>query len=420
MYYKRQIEDTIRSISNTYPVLFLTGARQVGKTTLLKHIAEENRQYISLDNPTYRRLAKEDPALFLQRFAPPIIIDEAQYAPELFEYIKIHADEHKENGAFWLTGSQAFHMMKNVTESLAGRVGVVHIYGLSGSELSGRFTPEFEMEPKLLRERMASAKPMSLPDVFERIYKGSMPKLYEDPNVDRDGYFESYLETYVSRDIRDLTQVADDLTFQNFVRVVAARTATNVNYETLAQEVGITSPTAKRWLSVMVSSGLVLLIQPYFNNALKRTIKAPRMYFADTGLCAHLLAMPSAKTLERSFMSAAFFETWVVSEVYKSYINNGKRPSLYFYRDQNKKEIDLIIMSGDTIYPIEIKKASDPSGATKNFSVLKPIEKASESAGEYFDASHLKTKIGTGGVICLAPDILPIDQNNWYIPAWII
>ncbi|MEG1205888.1 MAG: ATP-binding protein [Oscillospiraceae bacterium] len=420
MYYERTIEPTIRSISETFPVLLVTGPRQVGKTTLLKKMAEPDRKYVSLDNPTNRSFAKSDPELFLQRFSPPIIIDEVQYAPELFDFIKIYVDEHKICGDFWLTGSQTFHVMRNVTESLAGRVGVVRMLGLSNSEINGLHYPAFEVDPQVLIKRMDTASRMTLPEIFERIYTGSMPRLYENPNVNREEYYESYLETYISRDIKDLTQVADEQTFLKFVNVVAARTATNVNYETLASETGVSAPTAKQWLSVMISSGLVALIEPYFNNALKRAIKAPRMYFLDTGLCAYLTRWNSAAALENGAMDGSFFETWVVSEIYKSYLNNGKRPPLFFYRDSNKKEIDLIIHQNNTIYPIEIKKGSAPKDATKNFSVLAPIEAPPSEEDIFSGAAHLKTEIGTGAVVCLASDITPIDKQNWYIPAWLI
>lgn len=231
-------------------------------------------------------------------------------------------------------------------------------------------------------------------------------------------YFESYLETYISRDIRSLEQVGDETAYINFIKIVAARTATNVNYETLAAEAGISAPTAKRWLSILVSCGIVLLVQPYSNNALKRVIKAPRMYFADTGICAYLMGWSNPTVLENSAMSGAFFETWVVSEIYKSYLNAGKRPPLYFYRDSNKKEIDLIIYQNGTVYPIEVKKSSAPKNATKNFSVLSPIEKIREN--EFEEASKIKTTIGIGAVICLSSDLIPIDSKNWYVPAWLI
>jgi len=420
MYYDRTIEKTLRSISETFPVLLLTGPRQVGKTTLLTRMADSNRRIVSLDNPTVRALAKKEPELFLQRYSPPVMIDEVQYAPELFDYIKVYADKHKRNGDFWLTGSQTFHVMKSVTESLAGRAGVVRLLGLSSSEINGNLFPPFDVDPDSLIKRMEQVPAMSIMQVFEQIFKGSMPRLYESYNVNRDEYYESYLETYISRDVKDLTQVGDELAFLNFIGIVAARTATNVNYEALANEAGISAPTAKQWLSILVSSGLAALIPPFSNNALKRVIKAPRMYFIDTGLCSYITRWSSPEVLERGAMNGQFFETWVVSEIYKSFINNGKRPPLYFYRDSNKKEIDLIIYKDGIVNPVEIKKSASPQGATGNFSVLRPIEKEPNEEDIFSGAAHLKTTIGAGAVICMVQDVLPIDKKNWYIPAWLI
>ena len=420
MYYSRAIESTLRNINDTFPVLLVTGPRQVGKTTLLTKMAESNRTIVSLDNPTVRLLAKEDPELFLQRYKPPVLIDEVQYAPELFDYIKIYVDSHKANGDFWLTGSQTFHLMKRVTESLAGRVGVARMLGLSSNEIDGHMYPPFSLNMDALLERLKSNRPKDIGEIYSRIFKGSMPRLYEQENTNIESYYESYLETYISRDIKELTQVADETAFLKFVNIVAARTASNVNYETLANETGVSAPTAKQWLSVLVSSGLVALIEPYSNNALKRVIKAPRMYFLDTGLCAYLTRWSSPQTLESGAMDGAFFETWVVSEIYKSYINNGKRPPLYFYRDSNKKEIDLIIAENGIVSPIEIKKSSAPKDAVKHFSVLNPIEKDPSQEDVFSGAAHLKTKIGTGGVICMVSDLIPIDKKNWYIPAWLL
>lgn len=420
MFYERTIEKTLRNINETFPVLLLTGPRQVGKTTLLTKMAAANRKMVSLDNPTIRALAKQEPELFLQRYAPPVLIDEVQYAPELFDYIKVYVDEHKTCGDFWLTGSQTFHLMSKVTESLAGRVGVARMLGLSDSELGGNHFPPFTVDPDMLLDRINIVPKKSITQVYDRIFKGSMPRLYEIGNVNREEYYESYLETYISRDIKDLSQVANEMAFLSFINVVAARTASNVNYEALANELGISAPTAKQWLSILVSSGLVLLIPPFSNNALKRAIKAPRMYFIDTGLCAYITRWSSAQVLEYGAMDGQFFETWVVSEIYKSYINNGKRPPLYFYRDNNKKEIDIIIHQDGVVNPIEIKKSAAPKDATKNFSVLSPIEEEPSVEDVFSGAAHLKTVIGTGAVICMPPDLLPIDKKNWYVPAWLI
>ena len=420
MYIKRTIEETVKNISATMPVLMITGPRQVGKTTLLEQMIEPERKRVSLDNPTVRHLAKTDPELFLQKYAPPVFIDEVQYAPELFPYIKILVDQRKKPGDFWLTGSQMFLMMKNVSESLAGRVGIVPMLGLTNSELNGTNFGAFEMDIPKLTERINQAKQMSVVEIFERIYRGSMPKVWETPNINLGMYYESYLDTYLSRDIRELEQVANETAFISFIKIVAARTATNVNYEALAKETGISAPTAKNWLSILVSCGIVTLIPSYSNNALKRVLKAPRMYFLDTGLCAHLMGWGSATVLENSSMSGEFFETWVVSEIYKSYLNAGMKPTLYFYRDNNQKEIDLIIYQNGTVYPIEIKKGAAPKNATKNFSVLNPIASEPDEENKFKGTAHLKTEVGAGGVICLASDLIPIDKKNWYVPAWVI
>ena len=420
MFYERTIESSLRSISATFPVLMLTGPRQVGKTTILMKLAEPERKVVSLDDPTVRAFAKSDPEMFLQRYSPPVLIDEVQYAPELFSYIKVYVDRHKRCGDYWLTGSQTFHMMKSVTESMAGRVGVARMLGLSNSEIAGTCFPPFAVEPQELIARINTAPAMDMGEVYARIFKGSMPRLYESPNVNREKYFESYLETYITRDVKALSQVGDELAFLKFIAIVAARTATNVNYDALANETGISAATAKQWLSILVSSGLVALIPPYFNSALKRVIKAPRMYFLDTGLCVYITRWNTPEVLESGAMDGQFFETWVVSEIYKSYINNGERPPLYFYRDSNKKEIDLILWEGSTVYPIEIKKSAWPKDATRHFSVLNPITKEPSEEDVFSGTAHMKTEIGIGAVVCLCSDVLPIDRKNWYVPAWII
>jgi predicted AAA+ superfamily ATPase len=417
MYIKRKIEDTILNVSSTFPVLMLTGPRQSGKTALLNKLSEANRKYVTLDDPADRLFARNEPTAFLERYSPPVIIDEIQYAPELFPYIKMYVDRHKNSGDFWLIGSQMFHRMKNVSESLAGRVGIINLFGLSNNEITGNLFDQYTTEKDELLKRIHTAKPMTLPDVFERIFKGGMPRIYEQPNVNQEGYYSSYVQTYLSRDIRELTQVADELTFYKFLCITAARTGSMVNYDALAKEAEISAPTAKQWLSVLVSSGIVILIEPYHNNALKRVVKSPRMYFWDTGLAAHLTKWSSPDVLESGAMAGEFFETYVISEIYKSFVNVGKKPPLYYYRDSNTKEIDLILWQNGTLYPIEIKKSSNPVGATKNFGVLNPVTDETN-----FDdlSKHLKMEIGTGNVICLANNLRPIDGKNWTVPVWLI
>ncbi|MFA5637076.1 MAG: DUF4143 domain-containing protein, partial [Anaerovoracaceae bacterium] len=253
-------------------------------------------------------------------------------------------------------------------------------------------------------ERLNERTPQSLHDVYERIHKGSMPVAYSG-EFTWERFYSAYVNTYLQRDIKDLTQVGDELAFLNFMTACAARTSQMVNYADLAKDVGISAPTAKQWLSILVSSGIITLIQPYFNNVLKRAIKSPNMYFMDTGLCAYLTRWDSGKTLEVSAMSGAFFETYVVSEILKSYYNAGKRPPIYYYRDTDGKEIDLILEQNNTLYPIEIKKSANPGkDATKNFNVLNKSGK----------------EIGEGCVVCLYSDVFPLDKSNWLVPVWLI
>ena len=418
MYIKRALEDTVRKASATFPVMLVTGPRQVGKSTMLERLAEPNRKIVTLDDPDIRYLAKSDPALFLQRYTPPVLIDEIQYAAaELFPYIKMAVDKSKRNGDFWITGSQAFVMMKNVSESLAGRVGIINLLGLSTSEINAVSSEVFTTDSKRLMKRVEEAKKFDLNGLYSRIFKGSMPKLYADDNVDLEMYYRSYIDSYLKRDIKDLTQVADEMAFYNFMTVVAARTAKPVIYDEIARECGISSPTAKKWLSILKTSHIIALVQPYSNNLLKRVTKMPLLHFLDTGLCAHLLKWGNPEALERGAMSGAFFESYVFSEIYKSYLNAGKEPPIYYYRDKDKKEIDLLIYENGTLYPIEIKKSASPGkDAIKHFGVLKPVTEP-EKFGEL---SQTKMKIGNGAVVCMANDLLPIDAKNWYVPVWII
>lgn len=407
----------MRRISATFPVLLVTGPRQAGKSTMLEHLAEPERKVVTLDDPDIRYLAKSDPGLFMQRFTPPVLIDEIQYATELLPYIKIAVDRSRRSGDYWITGSQSFVMMKNVSESLAGRVGIVNLLGLSASEIKGMRSEAFTIDPERLLRRVNEAKRQNLTEIYARIFKGSMPKLYADTAVDWETYYRSYVDTYLKRDIRDLTQVADEMAFFNFMTVVAARTAKPVIYEEIASASGISSPTAKKWLSILISSGIVALVQPYHNNVLKRVTKMPLLHFLDTGLCAYLLRWGNPEVLEKGAMSGAFFESYVFSEIYKSYLNAGKEPPIFYYRDKDQREIDLLIYQDGTLYPIEIKKSASPGKeAVKHFRVLDPVakpEKSDESPG-------IKTKIGNGAVICMAENLLPLDTHNWCVPVWMI
>ena len=417
MYIKRAVEDSVLNISETFPVLMVTGPRQSGKTTLLTKLSEKHRAYVTLDDPDIRYLAKTDPALFMQRFTPPVLIDEIQYAPQILPYIKMSVDKSGNRGDFWLTGSQAFHMMKNVGESLAGRVGIINLLGLSRSEIEALPSEPFTTSPERLLSRLKQAKRAGINEIYELIFRGAFPALHREKPPKLSAFYRSYINTYLQRDIRDLSQVADESAFLNFMIIVAAHTAKPVVYEEIAKAAGISQPTAKKWLSILVSSGLVALVQPYSNNVLKRVVKMPLLHFLDTGLCAYLLKWGNPATLEISFMSGAFFESWVFSEIYKSYLNAGLEPPIYYYRDKDKREIDLLIYENGIIYPIEIKKSASPGvGAVKHFKVLNPITEP-ERFGQL---EQYKAQIGTGAVICFASDILPADSANRFVPAWVL
>ncbi len=416
-YIKRAVEETVLRTSKTFPVMLVTGSRQVGKTTLLQKLAEDGRKYVTLDDPDARYLAKNDPALFLQRYTPPVLIDEIQYATELLPYIKMAVDRSKRQGDFWITGSQVFRLMKDVSESLAGRVGIINLLGLSSAEIYGYPSEPFTNEPSRLMARADLVEPIGLNQLYARIFKGSMPALYADEEIEWEMYYRSYVDTYLQRDIRDLTQVADELQFYNFMIVVAAHITKPLVYEELAKEAGVSAPTVKKWLSILVSSHIVALVQPYSNNALKRVVKMPQMYFLDTGLAAYLLKWGNPDALERGAMSGAFFENYVFTEIYKSYLNAGKEPPVFYYRDKDQKEIDLLLQQNGAIYPIEVKKAASPGKSTiKNFDVLNSAMEPEKFGG----MNEFKMEIGNGCVVCMASDLLPIDQKNWYVPVWMI
>ena len=391
MYIERNITESIKNISNHFKVVLLTGARQVGKSTLLKTM-ETERKYVSLDDPTEREIAINEPKLFLQRYNPPVLIDEIQYAPNLLSYIKIEVDNSEKNGQYWLTGSQQFHMMKNVSESLAG-----DLYGLSLAEINNYQQQPFLPTPEFIKNKRGQAPKYSSANIFDYIYKGSFPLLYKDKDADREYFYRSYITTYLERDIRDLTAVSDEMLFLKFIRIVAARTGQVLNYAEIASQVGISQPTVKSWLSVLISSKIVYLLEPYYINLTKRMTKMPKIYFLDTGLCSYLTKWNSAETIEYGAMSGAFFETFVVAEIIKSYEHNGKQPPLYWYRDYDGKEIDLLIEQNGKLYPIEIKQTTNPNKSmVKNFRIIKNME--------------------YGGLICLTDTDVPLTENINTIP----
>lgn len=416
---QRTIMESIKEVEENFPVVMITGPRQVGKTTLLKMIREKNKEkinYVSLDELSSRTLAIEDPELFLRTYKTPLIIDEFQYAPNLLSYIKLIVDEQryenlkdakvKSNGLFYLTGSQSFQTMKNVSESLAGRVDILDLYGLTTREIEEKeenyFIPNLE-----ILENKAKTKRKSTIELYERIIKGSYPELYRNPNADQKIFFETYITTYIERDIRQLINVQDEVKFLKFITNIAARTGQELNMADICSEIGITSITGGNWLSILTNTGLVYLLHPYSNNNIARIVKKPKLYFMDTGLACYLVGYLDAETLEKSAYSGAIFETYVISEIIKSYANSGMNAKkyLYYYRDNNGKEIDLLIFLNNTVYPIEIKKsANPPTEAIKNFNIV----------------DKFGMQIGNGGIICMKEELLPIDRNNNYIPIELI
>ena len=371
MYIKRTAEDVIKKLSNQFKVVLVTGARQVGKSTLLKH-CDKNRNYVSLDDLTEREMAINEPKLFLENHKAPLIIDEIQYAPNLLSYIKLIVDNSEEKGQYWLTGSQQFHLMKNISESLAGRVGIIDLMGFSLAEISQHSNNKpFFPSNEYIENRKTNHKDYSTSEIFNFIYNGSYPALNNNDNIDRDLFYSAYLRTYIERDIRDLSSISNEMKFLNFIRVIAARTGQVLKYSEIAKEVDISEPTAKNWLSILISSNLVYLLQPYYKNITKRMTKMPKLYFLDTGLCAYLTGWSSPEVIQKGAMNGAFFETFVISEILKSYRHNGERPLIYWYRDKQQKEIDLLIEKNGKLHPIEIKLTSNPNKSMiKNFSIL--------------------------------------------------
>ncbi|WP_313165160.1 ATP-binding protein [Sedimentibacter sp.] len=405
-YINRSIETTVEKTSRMFSAVLITGARQVGKTTLLKHL-RKGFSYITLDDPLLLQNAIEEAGSFFKTTPPPVIIDEIQYAPNLFSYIKMIADESGKKGQFYLTGSQQFKMMKNVSESLSGRIGIINLLGLSLREIKNdSFNEAFIPTENFIDKRKNTASELNYKEIWQIIHKGSMPAMYAD-EMDWQLFYAAYTKTYIERDVRELTQVGDELKFIKFMTAMASRTSQMLNLTSVANEIGISVPTADRWLSILISSNIVYLLQPFYNNIMKRAVKTPKIYFLDTGLAAYLTKWNTPETIEVGAMSGAFFETFVVSEILKSYYNSGiLEPSIYYYRDKDAKEIDLIIEQNGILHPVEIKKTANPGKEhIENFSVLDKVSGMS---------------VGTGCVVCMYDKYIYLNNKNLSIPViWI-
>lgn len=405
-YIKRDIEEKILSISKEYACLLVTGPRQIGKTTVLRQLAEENREYVTLDDLEERRLAKRDPALFLQMHTLPILIDEVQYAPELFSYIKIAVDNGAPSGAFWITGSQTFQLMSLAQESLAGRIAILRMDSLSQHEIYGKKECiPFSLDLEGLKKRKENYLPTDMSGIYERIWNGSMPGLISGKYSDRDVFYSSYLQTYIERDVRDQVTLTDAMMFSDFIRSAACRAGQMLKIHDIALDVGVSDDTAKRWLGVLEKSGVIFYLRPYSNNLLKRTVKTPKLYFFDTGLVSYLTRYSSPEILANGAMNGAILENYVVTELLKGYHNNAKDCLLWYYRDKDSREIDMVIESDGQLHPLEIKRSVNPtSGLTDVFRVL---DKASVPRGN-------------GAILCMRPTLSAVDQENFIVPIWMI
>ncbi len=405
-YIARNLEKVVLEVTKEYPVVLVTGPRQVGKTTMLQKLMEgTDRNYVSLDDLNERNLAKTDPEMFLQLHKPPILIDEVQYAPELFAYIKIHVDKYHNAGDFWLAGSQVFKLMSGIQESLAGRVAVLSLTSLSQAEICGGEMQPFTLDIEELSARRKERTKADTGVIFDRIFRGSMPAIVSEKKSNSQIFYSSYLTTYIERDVRELSDAIDSLKFLHFITAVAARCGQILNIAEIARDADINQKQAKSWLGVLETLGLIFYLHPYSNNMLKRLVKTPKLYFYDTGLVCYLTKWSSAETLQSGAMNGAILENYVVAEIRKTYLNCGKDPYMYYYRDKDAREIDIILEHDGVLNPIEIKKSANPG--SELIKVFKLLDKS-------------LAKRSKGAVVCMKPELSAIDRENYIIPVWMI
>lgn len=402
MYLQRQIEKNIQNSGTTFPSVLVTGPRQVGKTTVLSHLYPSVNA-VSLDAGTVRAAAMEDPAGFLALQGAPLILDEVQKAPALFDELKAAIDANRKYGMYFLTGSQNLLLMKNVSESLAGRINIIHMLGLSTREIRRQTEEECFLPTVSCLQRRRQPEGLDTMDLWQRIHRGSMPECWANPEIDWEKYYDSYVQTYLERDVRDFTNIRDLLTFRKFMVSVAARTGQLLNISDISRDVSIDQETVKNWLSVLEASDLIYLLKPFSLNVSKRVVKTPKVYFTDTGLACFLTRWTTPETLMSGAMAGNMLETYVLGELLKSYYNAGRIPPLYFYRDSNGAEVDFLFYKDNTLYPLEVKKNSNPD--KRDARHIRSLVKAFPT-----------TQIGEGGILCTGKDLLPVDKDVFAIP----
>ena len=406
-YISRELERKFLEADKFFKAVLVIGARQVGKSTMLKHLAkEQQRTVVSMDSDYARELALSDPRLFFQTYKPPILIDEIQKAPVLLEYIKEMCDESEERGRFWLTGSQRKKIMERSSDTLAGRLGILRLYGLSYREKKGILDPcplDFSME--CLRKRKENLPDNDIEEVFDHIWKGGYSDVQDATGELAQTYYQSYIDNYLISDAVNDEGIENIADFKRFIRACAALVGNLVNYKTLAEASGISEATAKKWLGILQDMDVVYLLEPYSNNELQRLVKTPKLYFCDTGLCAFLTRWLTPESLREGAASGHFYENYVVMELVKNYAYARDSALLSFYRDDKAKEIDIFVEENGAIHPLEIKKSANPE--KKEIRKFNVIEKTS-------------LKRGSGGIVCMFPSPFPIDANNSLIPSNLI
>lgn len=404
--FKRSIAKKVKEVSKSYSCVLVTGARQVGKTTLLRDMLSGQRGYVTLDDLQERKLAKSDPAMFLSLHPAPVLIDEVQYAPELFSYIKIAVDNGAKPGSFWLTGSQIFRLMDLAKETLAGRVAILHMTPFSQQEIFGKGVGEpFSLDLQKLVGRKKGNKRADLKEIYHRIWQGSMPGYVSGKYSDRNVFYGSFLETYVSRDVSEIMPKVDKLRFLDFIRACACRVSQMLNIHDIALDVGVSDVTARHWLDVLEKSDIVYLLRPYHNNLLKRTVKTPKLYFYDCGLVCYLTKYTSAEILGEGALSGSILENYVVTEILKSYHNDAQDCLIWYFRDNKNREIDIVMEENGKLLPMEIKRTQNPgSELVHPFTLL--------------DKGNMPR--GTGAVICLKEELSAFDKDNLIVPVWLI